>query len=296
MTRILLFGLIIVTLAGTIACAQRMIINEVAWAGTAAGATDEWIELYNQTDAPVDLTGWTLTFGETVIDLGKATDTIVEPGGYFLLERSDDKTVSDIAADLIYKGSLSNSGSVLSLLDQNGEVVDTANSGVEKGWAAGSAKVEGIAYATMERIDPSGPDLPSNWRPNNGLITCGHDAAGQAINGTPRAKNSAAIVWETTPTVMLNGPAEGQVLNGNLVISWQAHDLDGDDSLLQVNVLVSADGGDSFSPLVSGLVGDSYVWDTTGYENGDRYMLQVQVKDPDGNIGEASSPLFSIEN
>ena len=295
MTKMLLLGLLIVMMVGAGVYAQKVIINEVAWAGTAASASDEWIELYNPTDTAVDLSGWTLTFGDTVIDLSEAADTTIDPGGYFLLERTDDKTISDITADLIYKGSLSNSGTVLSLLDRAGTVVDTANAGVEKGWAAGRAKGE-VSYATMERIDPNGPDVPSNWSSNNGLITCGHDAKGEAINGTPRAKNSATIVWETTPTVSLNGPDAGQALSGDFVISWQAHDPDGDASALQVDILVSADGGDTFSTVVSGLVGDSYVWDTTSYDNGDQYMLRVEVKDADGNIGDATSAVFSIAN
>jgi len=43
----------------------RVVINEVAWAGTAADAQDEWIELRNLGAAPVDLTGWTLQWRRT---------------------------------------------------------------------------------------------------------------------------------------------------------------------------------------------------------------------------------------
>jgi len=291
-----LLGILIVALVGIGVYAQGIVINEVAWAGTAASTNDEWIELYNPTDQPVDLSGWTLTFGDTVIDLGSAAKTIVEAGGYFLLERSDDDTVSDVPADLIYTGGLNNSEVLLNLLDQTGAVVDTANAGVEKGWAAGSiGKVE-IPYATMERIDPTGTDVASNWASNNGLITCGHDATGEVINGTPRAKNSATIVWETVPTVTLNGPSEeGQTVSGNLVITWKAHDPDGEDDALQVDVYISADGGETFSALMRGIVG-SYVWDTTASANGDQYILKVGVQDIDGNVGEATSPMFSIAN
>jgi len=293
-----LLGILIVTLVGVGVCAQGIVINEVAWAGAATNTNDEWIELYNSTDQPVDLSGWTLTFGDNTVNLGEAANTIVEPGGYFLLERSDDDTVSDIDADLIYTGGLSNSEVLLSLLNHTGTVVDTANAGVESDWAAGNNKKDGaIPYATMERIDPTGSDIPSNWASNNGLITCGHDAVGEALNGTPRAKNSATIVWETVPTVTLNSPSEeGQTVSGNLVITWKANDPDGENDALQIDIYVSADGGDTFSPLVSGLVGDSYEWDTTAVENGDQYLLRVTVKDAYGNIGEAMSPLFSIAN
>jgi len=292
----MLLGILIVTLVGAGAYAQGILINEVAWAGMATNTSDEWIELHNPTDQAVDLSGWTLTFGDIVIDLGEAENAIVEPGGYFLLERSDDDTVSDVPADLIYTGGLTNQGMALSLIDQTGTVVDTANAGQESGWAAGSIGKVDVPYATMERIDPAGPDVASNWASNNGLITCGHDAAGEPINGTPRAKNSATIIWETIPTVTINGPSEGQTVSGSLVITWQAQDPDGEVDVLQVDVYVSTDGGETFAPLVNGLVGGSFVWDTTEVENGDQYLLKVVVKDVDGNVGEAASPIFSIAN
>ena len=40
----------------------RVIINEIAWAGTPASPADEWIELRNLGSIPVDLTGWTLAW------------------------------------------------------------------------------------------------------------------------------------------------------------------------------------------------------------------------------------------
>jgi len=50
---------------------ERVIINEIAWAGTPASPSDEWIELRNLGTTPVDLSGWSLCWyqkGETVPD------------------------------------------------------------------------------------------------------------------------------------------------------------------------------------------------------------------------------------
>jgi hypothetical protein len=44
---------------------SRVIISEVAWAGTAADAQDEWIELRNLGSEPVDLVGWSLQWRRT---------------------------------------------------------------------------------------------------------------------------------------------------------------------------------------------------------------------------------------
>jgi len=40
-----------------------VVVNEVAWAGTSASSSDEWMELYNCGAADIDLTGWTLSDG-----------------------------------------------------------------------------------------------------------------------------------------------------------------------------------------------------------------------------------------
>ena len=82
-----------------------VLINEVAWAGTAASASDEWIELFNPNEVPISLEGWQLGDGGDISILLEGT---ISPAGYFLLERSDDQTVADIPADLVYGGSLSN--------------------------------------------------------------------------------------------------------------------------------------------------------------------------------------------
>jgi uncharacterized repeat protein (TIGR01451 family) len=47
-------------------CSGRVIINEVAWAGTAADPESQWIELRNVGTAPVDLNGWTLRWRKKV--------------------------------------------------------------------------------------------------------------------------------------------------------------------------------------------------------------------------------------
>ncbi|MFQ6118044.1 MAG: PKD domain-containing protein, partial [Candidatus Bipolaricaulia bacterium] len=168
---------------------QRAVaINEVAWAGTAANASDEWIELYNNTDEDIDLTGWQLRSddGSPAIALSGT----IPAQEFFLLERGDDETISDISADQIYQGALRNSGEQLRLLDPEGNLVDTANAGGGD-WPAGTAANGSPPYASMERIDPAAEDVGENWASNDGVRTSGHDAKGNPLNGTPKAPNSA---------------------------------------------------------------------------------------------------------
>ena len=101
-----------------------VLINEVAWAGTAASANDEWIELHNRSHFDVNLRGWLLTDHD---NLNIVLDGGIGPGGYFLLERTDEDTISNIPADLIYTGSLRDEGEILWLIDPDGRIVDSAN-------------------------------------------------------------------------------------------------------------------------------------------------------------------------
>jgi hypothetical protein len=171
-----------------------VLINEVAWAGTAASSNHEWIELHNPSQQDVPLAGWTLTDGGDVAIA--FTQQIIAAGGYLLLERTSDNSVSDIAADLIYTGALNDAGETLSLRDAYGNLIDTANAAGGP-WPAGG----GALRASMERLG-TGPDVPGNWHSNSGLAQAGLDANGQPLRGTARAENSppAGTLPTATPT------------------------------------------------------------------------------------------------
>ncbi len=195
-----------------------IVINEVAWAGTAAFPSDEWIELYNPGAAAINLTGWTLkTLDGNVTITWAATSSItndpnnltIQGGAYYLIERDDNNTVFDVAADKLYTStatdSLNNSGATLELFDPNGTRIDTANID-GGGWPAGSV----TNFRSMERyrviLDSAG-----SWVTNTGVVRNGLDSgipsgcttncntAHRPINGTPKQKNWAATVT-LTPT------------------------------------------------------------------------------------------------
>ena len=168
---------------------RAVIISEIAWAGTGASPNDEWIELYNTTDSPIDLAGWHLKAADGTPNI--ALSGSIQPHSFFLLERTDDSTVSDIAADLIYTGALANSGESLYLTDAAGNTVDTANAD-GGAWPAGDA----ASRATMERIGLL-PDSDAAWGTNNGIFTHGHDANGNPLRGTAKSTNSTNL---PTPT------------------------------------------------------------------------------------------------
>lgn len=107
-------------------------INEIAWMGNSENANAEWIELYNNGQDDVDLSGWTIS-GSVSISIEDKKN--ISSGDYFLLERTSDSSVSNIEADQIYTGALSNTGGSLVLSDSEGSVLDRVD--FSSGWPAG---------------------------------------------------------------------------------------------------------------------------------------------------------------
>jgi len=142
-----------------------VVINEIAWMGTNNSVNDEWLELYNNTENPINLDGWQLVSqdGTPKINLSGT----VPANGFYLLERTNDDTVPGISADKIYAGALSDSGENLKLYDNLNNLIDQVN--CSTGWFAGLGKPE---YKTMER------KTDNNWQTS------------QNSSGTPKAKNS----------------------------------------------------------------------------------------------------------
>ncbi len=142
-----------------------VVINEISWMGTTASANDEWIELYNNSDSPIIFDGWTLIAEDGAPKDIKLTGSVLVKD-FYLLERTDDNSAPNATADLIYTGTLENSGEVLELYDNFGNQIDKVN--CKDGWLAGDNKTK----QTMERIENN------SWQTSK-------DAG-----GTPKQKNS----------------------------------------------------------------------------------------------------------
>lgn len=278
-----------------------VVINEVAWSGTAANASDEWIELHNPTDGAIDLTDWTLTFGEAVIHLGRVEGATVEvrrtsiaAGGYYILERTDDETVSDVEADALYKGSLPNTGTALVLRDGRGATIDRVDPS-EDGWPAGTAVDGEPRYASMERVDPLGE--VANWRSNDGVTRNGADTNGDPLNGTPGKENSARVIARRAPRVERHAPVAGAVVSGTTIVEWTATDPDDPAEALRILIELSFDGGTTWEILAANLSnGGSYAWDTTLHPDSEEVRLKVTAEDPEGHRGASESEPVTIRN
>jgi lamin tail-like protein/Big-like domain-containing protein len=200
--------------AGTTVPSLRVLINEVAWAGTSSSTTDdEWIELYNPGPSPIDISGWKL-YGDnnalnTIGDPNITLTGTIPAGAYFLLEARDDLTVRDVSADQIYtSGGLLNTGERLYLKDNLGNIVDTAN--IDGGaWPAGTASP---SYASMERVRGT-VDSPTAWVTYGATTHVAHDRNNGPVKGTPGQPNWITTVTFTTITADTPDPS---IINGNV--------------------------------------------------------------------------------
>ncbi len=159
----------------------NIVINEIAWMGTEnSHHNDEWVELYNNSSSDLELKGWRL------LSKDGTPEVILEnkiPGkGFFILERTDDTSLPEIKADLIYKGNLNNTGEHLKLINSEGKLVDEVD--CSSGWFTGDNSTK----QTMERksLLLSGNN-PESWQTS------------QNPGGTPKAENSTGGANETEP-------------------------------------------------------------------------------------------------
>ncbi len=169
---------------------RDVVISEVAWAGSGDSASDEWFELYNNTNAPINLTSWTIDD-----DNGAQSYPLqgtIAAHSYYLIESREIAT--SITADLVKSTSLSNAGDSLVLKDTNQNVIDTVN-GSSSAWFAGS----NTTHASMERISLTGDgDQASNWR-TAGTVATATSSTGGPIVGSPQ--NSGVIIQPTSTSV-----------------------------------------------------------------------------------------------
>ena len=229
-----------------------VVINEIAWMGTNISANSEWLELYNNTNSDIDLSGWTLSASDgtpSIILTG-----IIGAHNYFLLERTDDGSVPEVTADQIYVGALGNSGEILELKDASSNLIDLVD--FSTGWPAG----DNTNKKTMERINSLLGSQADNW------------ASSQSADGTPKTINSVFITPNIKPTT--SAGADKSAIVGEEVLFDGSGSSDGDGSVVDYKW----DFGDG--NIASG-VSTSHTYNLIG-----SYLVSLTVVD---NLGATSS-------
>ncbi|MEK7579319.1 MAG: lamin tail domain-containing protein [Patescibacteria group bacterium] len=190
MKRKLFLFVLFVALAPTQTFAA-LFINEVAWMGTVTSATDEWIEIVNDGADLVSLTGWKLIAEDGSPSI--ALSGSISASGYYLLERTDDESVSGIPADKIYTGDLGNTGETLKILDKDGVVVDTASGGANWENLGGNNTTKHTAQRQADGTWITGVPTPK-------AINSTEDTGGEVAGTSTSSSSSSSTTAKKTIT------------------------------------------------------------------------------------------------
>ena len=96
------------------------------------------------------------------------------------------------------------------------------------------------------------------------------------------------------PTVEVISPNGGELLNGTITISWNAVDFDGDP--MTFDVYYSDNNGSDWSPLAAGLAVQQFSWNTTQHDDGNSYMILVEVFAGELAGQDVSDDPFELDN
>ena len=136
-----------------------VVFSEIMWMGSSASSSDEWVELFNCSAAPVDMSGWVIT---RLASDGEPTEMLqlealsLDPGGVFLISNYADgnsRTVLGVTPGLVTSTvSLSNSKLQVRLYDappeDGGRLIDAADDGSGAPLAG-----DGTLKQAMVRVD-----------------------------------------------------------------------------------------------------------------------------------------------
>ncbi len=165
---------------------------------------EEWIELYNRADVPVDLSGWSLAGG---IRFEIPPETVVKPGEAVVIAR-DAATLSEKYPSLVvlgeYKGKLSNSSDTIILRDARDNEADNVryyDSGRWPEWADGGG-------SSLELSDPWADNaVPEAWRASESPTMEWTDFTYEGLGAEPTGNNNPGHFHEFLMGLLGSGEA-----------------------------------------------------------------------------------------
>ena len=176
--RAALLAVLFSTLAAVPLRAQ-VVVSEMMY-NPLGGSTEEFIELYNAGEAPVDIGGWAFTAG---ISYTFASPTVLEPGAYLVVAVNRTAflalypEVSNLAPG-VYGGQLSNDGETVTLSDGSGQTMFSVTYNDKAPWPLAA---DGLG-SSLVLLDPFAPPSdPANW------------AASARLHGSPGGPDSVFV-------------------------------------------------------------------------------------------------------
>ncbi len=210
--------------AGDAANPGDVVISEIAWAGSYTGtsldAGDDWLELYNRTNAPIDVSHWSISWDQRETKFFPIPDQynwfkpgiagrhiipgrlIIPAGGYFLLKAKNNKGInnSDVKISGTKSFTLESSSLRVRLYDAAMNLIDEAGDGTPP--SAGKLdSFRRVAYSMERFFYPTGHPLagralpgasPGSWYTSNG-----NNLTGGALVGGGQLQSAYGICTDS---------------------------------------------------------------------------------------------------
>ena len=214
--------------------AESILISEIMYHPGSENSAEEYIELFNSGDAPIDVGGWQFTSGLTF-----TLPSIVVPPGEYLVVAADPAAFTNFygAVPLLvggWTGGLSNRGERIRLVDSAGNESDditysdqgdwaerrSVNDGGELGWEWNAPHDGG--GSSLELINPALSNKNGqNWAPSGFVPTPGAAnsvASGDTAPLVSNVKHRPAVPKSTDPVTITAKlkDVEGTVLGASL--------------------------------------------------------------------------------
>jgi len=236
---------------------DNIIITEVLYDTPGTDSNEEWFELFNPTNLPINLTGWTIEDNADTFTLSK----IIPAKGYLVIAKQATGFYAlygfnpDIEGLNLFLG---NSGDRLVLKDNNGTEVDKV--AWEEGLAGWSISA---THTTIRRKNVVDTDTVDDWE-NSGSL-------GDPSDGP----YDEMLTDSTPPLVEILSPLSGATVSGTVEISVNATDASG---IASYEIYI--DG-----VLKSKSASDTYFWNSRTVSNGSHIIL-ARCIDLANNVGE----------
>ncbi len=258
----------------------NVVINEVMWTDSNISSSDQWIELKNTTDLPIDISNWTLTNSMA----GGASLTIpsgnsIAANGYYLISdyaQGDPNTVLNMVPDFIATSlSLGNNCSQIDLLDSTTTVVDSMGcNGVKYFYP-----IDVTTFHSLERNQViTNGTLATSWHEatkSTNILSSATD-----VLATPGAVNSD-FVLPVTDLAVKDLPND----NGGAVdLNWTASS-----DAVTYNLSYQRVDGSGTPTLINNVLTNSYT--VTGLDPLASYNFSVTAVDKNGNLSTAETAI-----
>ena len=186
-------------LPGTATGGSNIVITELHY--NPAGDDAEFIELFNNSNESIDLSGWAIDGIGLDIEFG----TVLLPNERIVFTDNMPQFRNQYTGNIFvggqYSGGLSGGGETVTLLDADGVVVDVVTYDDAAPWAT-SPDGDGFTLALIDVNQDN--DVASNWQASN------------QINGTPGLDNSAVVATTSTVKVFAAGELGDEIISVEL--------------------------------------------------------------------------------